>query len=156
MSDETLRAKGKNPEGGLNEKGREMAKAQGHDLKRPVSSKQAEDSPTAAKRRASFKARMCGMKKKMTSKATAEDPNSRINLALKKWDVRCSDSDSEYNSKLDAVLAACHQLNQRADAIHARRSFSLKKRNLDGADKADSAWEDGHRLNAKDQRKGRS
>jgi len=32
---------------------------------------------------------MCGMKKRLTSAKTAHDPNSRINLALKKWDVKC-------------------------------------------------------------------
>ena len=30
--------------------------------------------------------RMMGMKKKLTSKKTANDPNSRINKALRKWD----------------------------------------------------------------------
>ena len=39
----------------------------------------------AAKRRKSFCARMKGMKKKLTSKKTARDPNSRINKALRKW-----------------------------------------------------------------------
>jgi hypothetical protein len=32
---------------------------------------------------------MCGMKEKLTYPKTAHDPNSRINLALKKWDVKC-------------------------------------------------------------------
>jgi hypothetical protein len=32
---------------------------------------------------------MCGMKEKLTSAKTAHDPNSRINLALKRWDVKC-------------------------------------------------------------------
>lgn len=45
------RKEGKNPKGGLNEKGRKSAKAQGMNLKRPVSSG---DNP----RRASFLARM--------------------------------------------------------------------------------------------------
>ena len=39
----------------------------------------------AAKRRKSFCARMKGMKKKLTSKKTARDPNSRINKSLRKW-----------------------------------------------------------------------
>ena len=39
----------------------------------------------AAKRRKSFCARMEGMKKKLTSKKTARDPNSRINKSLRKW-----------------------------------------------------------------------
>ena len=39
----------------------------------------------AAARRKSFCARMKGMKKKLTSAKTANDPNSRINKALRKW-----------------------------------------------------------------------
>ena len=39
----------------------------------------------AAKRRKSFCARMLGMKRRITSKKTANDPNSRINKALRKW-----------------------------------------------------------------------
>jgi hypothetical protein len=80
------RAEGKNPEGGLNEKGRASLRAQGQDIKRPVSAKEAAKSPTAAGRRSSFCSRMKGMKAKLTSAETARDPNSRINKALRKWD----------------------------------------------------------------------
>lgn len=83
------RKAGKNPEGGLNAKGRASAKAEGHNLKPPVSKEQASKSPKAASRRDNFRARMCGMKKKLTGAATAADPNSRINKALRKWDVKC-------------------------------------------------------------------
>lgn len=38
-----------------------------------------------AGRKASFCARMGGMKKKLTSSETANDPDSRINKALRKW-----------------------------------------------------------------------
>ena len=38
-----------------------------------------------AKRRKSFCARMGGMKRRLTSAKTANDPNSRINKALRKW-----------------------------------------------------------------------
>ena len=38
------RKEGKNPEGGLNAKGRASAKAQGHNLKPPVSAKEAKKS----------------------------------------------------------------------------------------------------------------
>ena len=38
-----------------------------------------------AGRKASFCARMSGMKKKLTSSKTANDPNSRINKSLKAW-----------------------------------------------------------------------
>lgn len=80
------RSAGKNPEGGLNEAGRRSAKAEGHNLKPPVSSEQAKKSPKAASRRKSFCARMTGMKKKLTGAAAAADPNSRINKSLRKWD----------------------------------------------------------------------
>ena len=80
------RSAGKSPSGGLNRKGRASARRQGMNLKAPVSKKQAKRSPKAAARRKSFCARMLGMKKKLTSKKTARDPNSRINKALRKWD----------------------------------------------------------------------
>jgi|TARA_R100001129_G_scaffold147316_1_gene108756 hypothetical protein len=80
------RSAGKSPSGGLNRKGRASARRQGMNLKAPVSRKQAKRSPKAAARRKSFCARMLGMKKKLTSKKTARDPNSRINKALRKWD----------------------------------------------------------------------
>lgn len=80
---------GKSPSGGLNEKGRASLRAQGQNIKRPVTAKEAEKSPAAAQRRENFRTRMCGMKEKLTSAKTAHDPNSRINLALKRWDVKC-------------------------------------------------------------------
>jgi hypothetical protein len=80
------RKAGKSKSGGLNAKGRASAKRQGMNLKPPVSRKQAAKSKKAAARRKSFCSRMKGMKKKLTSKKTARDPNSRINKALRKWD----------------------------------------------------------------------
>jgi len=70
---------GKNPEGGLNEKGRKSYERDnpGSDLKAPQ--------PEGGSRKKSFCARMGGMKKKLTSKKTANDPDSRINKALRKW-----------------------------------------------------------------------
>jgi hypothetical protein len=38
------------------------------------------------KRRKSFCARMSGMKKKLTSAKTANNPDSRINKSLRAWD----------------------------------------------------------------------
>lgn len=55
-------------------------------LKRPVSVKQAKRSPKAAARRESFCARMGGARKKLTGKAKAADPSSKINRALAAWD----------------------------------------------------------------------
>lgn len=80
------RSEGQNPKGGLNAKGRASAKAQGHNLKPPVSAKQAKKSKKAAGRRKSFCARMKGMKSKLTSRKTASNPDSRINKSLRKWD----------------------------------------------------------------------
>ena len=77
------RKEGKNPEGGLNALGRASLKAQGHDIKPPVSAKQAKKSPKAAARRKSFCARMSGMPGPM------KDDNgkpTRKALALRKWD----------------------------------------------------------------------
>lgn len=83
------RKEGQSPSGGLNEKGRASLRAQGQNIKRPVTSKEADKSPAAAQRRENFRTRMCGMKEKLTSAKTKHDPNSRINLALKRWDVKC-------------------------------------------------------------------
>jgi len=80
------RSEGKNPEGGLNAKGRASAKAEGHNLKPPVSREQAKKSDADASRRKSFCERMTGMKRKLTGSAKAADPDSRINKALRKWD----------------------------------------------------------------------
>jgi hypothetical protein len=82
------RKEGKNPEGGLNEKGRKSYEREnpGSNLKPPVSREEAARSPKAAARRESFCSRMEGMKRKNTSSKTANDPNSRINKSLRKWD----------------------------------------------------------------------
>lgn len=80
------RSEGKNPEGGLNAKGRASAKSEGHNLKPPVSREQAKKSDADAGRRKSFCERMTGMKRKLTGSAKAADPDSRINKALRKWD----------------------------------------------------------------------
>ena len=72
------RSEGKNPEGGLNAKGRaSYNKAHGAHLKAPQ--------PEGGSRKDSFCARMEGAKKKLTSAETANDPDSRINKALRKW-----------------------------------------------------------------------
>lgn len=80
------RKEGQNPEGGLNEKGRASLRAQGKDIKPPVKAAEAKRSPKKAKRRVAFCKRMSGMKAKLTSAKTANDPNSRINKSLRKWE----------------------------------------------------------------------
>ncbi len=80
------RAEGQNPEGGLNAKGRASLRAEGRDIKPPVSAAAAKASPAKAKRRIAFCRRMKGAKAKLTSAKTANDPDSRINKSLQKWD----------------------------------------------------------------------
>ena len=76
------RKAGQNPKDGLNAKGRASAKAQGMNLKPPAPNPKTK---ADAGRKASFCARMTGMKKKLTSAKTANDPNSRINKSLRAW-----------------------------------------------------------------------
>lgn len=69
------RKEGKDPEGGLNAKGRASARAQGMNLKPPQ--------PEGGPRRDSFCARSAGQMK-MWPKA-AKNPKSRLRLARKAW-----------------------------------------------------------------------
>jgi len=74
------RKEGKSESGGLNAKGRASYNAANPGkpgLKAPQ--------PEGGSRKKSFCARMGGMKKKLTSSKTANDPNSRINKSLRKW-----------------------------------------------------------------------
>ena len=80
------RKEGQDPDGGLNAKGRASLRAQGKDIKPPVKADEAAKSPEKAKRRVAFCKRMSGMKRKLTSAKTANDPNSRINKSLRAWD----------------------------------------------------------------------
>jgi hypothetical protein len=83
------RKEGKNPEGGLNRKGIESYRREnpGSKLSMAVTTKPSKLKPgsKAANRRKSFCSRMGGMKKRLTSAKTANDPDSRINKALRKW-----------------------------------------------------------------------
>ena len=87
---------GKNKEGGLNEKGRKSYEREnpGSDLKAPQ--------PEGGSRKKSFCARMGGMKKKLTSAKTANDPDSRINKSLRKW--KCNE-DAPANSASGGGIA---------------------------------------------------
>ena len=83
------RKEGKNPEGGLNAKGRASAKAEGMDLKPPVKSG---DNP----RRASFLARMGNMPGPMEKNG---EP-TRLALSLKAWGAK---SKEEAKAKSKAI-----------------------------------------------------
>jgi len=88
-SDAWQRKEGKNPEGGLNIKGIKSYRKShpGSHLSLAVTTEPSKlkAGSKSAKRRKSFCARMQGMKKRLTSKKTANDPNSRINKSLRKW-----------------------------------------------------------------------
>jgi hypothetical protein len=72
------RKEGQDPDGGLNARGRAAYNREhGANLKAPQ--------PEGGSRRDSFCARMKGMKEKLTSSETANDPDSRINKSLRAW-----------------------------------------------------------------------
>ena len=88
------RKEGKSEKGGLNAKGRASYNAANPGkpgLKAPQ--------PEGGSRRDSFCARMSGMKKKLTSAKTANDPNSRINKSLRAWNC----ADGGYVTAADGV-----------------------------------------------------
>ena len=79
------RKEGKSESGGLNAKGRasyNRANPGKPGLKPPAPNPKTEKD---AGRRKSFCARMSGMKSKLTSEKTKNDPNSRINKSLRAW-----------------------------------------------------------------------
>ena len=79
------RTEGKSESGGLNAKGRasyNRANPGKPGLKPPAPNPKTEKD---AGRRKSFCARMSGMKSKLTSEKTKNDPNSRINKSLRAW-----------------------------------------------------------------------
>ena len=88
------RKEGKSEKGGLNAKGRasyNKANPGKPGLKAPQ--------PEGGSRRDSFCARMTGMKKKLTSEKTANDPNSRINKSLRAWNC----AEGGYITEADGV-----------------------------------------------------
>lgn len=46
--------------------------------------------PVGSPKQRAFCKRHCGMKKKLTTKEVAEDPDSCINKGLRRWKCRCS------------------------------------------------------------------
>ena len=140
---------GKNPEGGLNEKGRKSYEREnpGSDLKAPQ--------PEGGSRKKSFCARMGGMKKKLTSKKTANDPDSRINKALRKWN--CSyepegtpimEEDKAFNTVVaalrkkhgkDAVITKDSPKPKPPSEAQKKKSAAERKKRQDADNKAYAA-----------------
>lgn len=74
------RKEGKNPKGGLNEKGRASARKQGMNLKPPAPKPKTKKD---AARRKSFCARSAGQMKKFPK--AAKNPESRLRKARRAW-----------------------------------------------------------------------
>lgn len=94
------RKEGKRASGGLNQKGVESYRRAnpGSKLRTAVTRDPStlKKGSKASKRRASFCARMSGMKKRRTSAKTANDPNSRINKSLRKWNCESLEEVMEF------------------------------------------------------------
>ena len=107
---------GKNPNGGLNQKGVNSYRREhpGSKLQTAVTTKPSKlkKGSKASKRRKSFCARMKGMKKHRTGAKTAHDPNSRINKSLRKWNCESIESMRELISLAEAYL---NETKQRLD-----------------------------------------
>ena len=123
--------KGKNhPEGGLSraEAKRKGIRA-GIDTKREAQRKGGFDklSSKTQARRKSFCARMCGMKRRNTSAKTANDPDSKINAALRVWGCRCGTNES-FQSHNNVIIEANKPTNpklwSKAKAL-ARKKFDV-------------------------------
>ncbi len=97
------RSEGKNPEGGLNAKGRASYKKEtGGTLKAPVT--ESNPSGERAKRQNSFCSRMCGMKRKNTGSEGQSNPDSRINKSLRKWNCKCGEAHESLFEKVACML----------------------------------------------------
>jgi hypothetical protein len=97
------RSEGKNPEGGLNAKGRASYKKEtGGTLKAPVT--ESKPSGERAKRQHSFCSRMCGMKRVNTGSKAQSDPDSRINKSLRKWNCKCGEAHDSLYEKIACEL----------------------------------------------------
>ena len=108
---------GKNPSGGLNQKGVNSYRREhpGSKLKTAVTTKPSKlkKGSKASKRRKSFCARMKGMKKHRTGAKTAHDPDSRINKSLRKWHCESIEEMRDMILTAEAYIA---EEKQRLDA----------------------------------------
>jgi hypothetical protein len=97
------RSEGKNPEGGLNAKGRASYKREtGGTLKAPVT--ESNPSGERAKRQNSFCSRMCGMKRVNTGAKAKSNPDSRINKSLRKWNCKCGEAHTIMLEKMSCLF----------------------------------------------------
>jgi hypothetical protein len=111
----------KSAAGGLTAKGvkRYRAANPGSKLKTAVTTKPSKlkKGSKAASRRKSFCSRMGGMKKKLTSKKTASDPDSRINKALRKWNCSTDVNPTGLNNMAETDYLPRTRISQAAKDI---------------------------------------
>ena len=133
------RKEGKRESGGLNQKGVDSYRAAnpGSKLKTAVTTKPSKlkKGSKSANRRKSFCARMGGMKKKLTSAKTANDPDSRINKSLRKWNCSYEPDGTpimEADKAFNTVLAALQKK-------HGKENIITKKNPMKPQSAADKA-----------------
>ena len=133
------RKEGKKESGGLNQKGVDSYRAAnpGSKLKTAVTTKPSKlkKGSKSASRRKSFCARMGGMKKKLTSAKTANDPDSRINKSLRKWNCSYEPDGTpimEADKAFNTVLAALQKK-------HGKENIITKKNPMKPQSAADKA-----------------
>src|SRR6056300_888032 len=116
----------KSAAGGLTAKGvkRYRAANPGSKLKTAVTTKPSKlkKGSKAASRRKSFCARMGGMKKSHTSAKTANDPNSRINKALRKWNCSTDANPNALQQMAEMVIEAITDPISRPDKVAVRNA----------------------------------
>ena len=117
------RSAGKNPEGGLNAKGRASYKSEtGGTLKAPVT----ESNPKGerAKRQNSFCSRMCGMKRVNTGSKAQSDPDSRINKSLRKWNCKCGSEHSTIQEKIACTIKEASRCWEGYEPVPGKKPYS--------------------------------
>src|SRR6056300_895172 len=116
----------KSKAGGLTAKGvkRYRAANPGSKLKTAVTTKPSKlkKGSKSAKRRKSFCARMGGMKKRLTSKKTASNPDSRINKALRKWNCSTDVNPNALQQMAEMVIEAITDPISRPDKVAVRNA----------------------------------
>ena len=121
------RKAGKSESGGLNAKGvASYRKANpGSKLKTAVTTKPSKlkKGSKAANRRKSFCARMKGMKKRNTSSKTANDPDSRINKSLRKWNCQMAISRAQMGKQIQNPASKLSQKRKKAAAKKRKKEF---------------------------------
>jgi hypothetical protein len=138
------RKEGKRESGGLNQKGVDSYRRDnpGSKLKTAVTTKPSKlkKGSKSANRRKSFCARMSGMKKKLTSAKTANDPDSRINKSLRKWNCSYEPEGTPIMEK-DAALDFVRKQIEKKHGKGAIYDGKSKSKSPSPAEKAKSSAE---------------